>query len=299
MSEPESSPTDGAENPPPAPPAKVAFAVAVPAVETPAAAAPVAAVPQAKGMFARLERMARRWLGPKPIRHKLTSITMLACTAALVLSGVIFFTFDIISQFFASRTALQSLSRVVADNSRDSLERGSSQTVLPTLNALMDYPHVTGAILYRADGRPFARPAKHGKAVLPGIMENDAPMGTHLGFTSLTHYEPVMHGSQKVGTLAIEIGLGELWERLRLYAVMTLIVFVLATAVARLLLGRLQGMISEPVVALAQVADTVAKENNYSLRAEKRSEDEVGQRFGKRLASVARAIAADVVSGQT
>jgi PAS domain S-box-containing protein len=242
----------------------------------PAAAAPLPAAPEPKGVLARIERKTRHWLGPKPISRKMTAITMLACTAALVLSGIIFFTFDIASQYLGTRTALQSLSRVAAENSRDPLERGSSQAVLSTLNALMDYPHVTGAMIYRADGRTFARPTKRVKAVLPGIMPSDAPMGTYLGFTSLIHYEPVMHGAQKVGTLAIEIGLSEFWERLRIYAVITLVVFFLASLVARLLLARLQGMISEPVVELAQVADTVAKDNNYALRAEKRSEDEVG-----------------------
>jgi PAS domain S-box-containing protein len=253
------------------------------------AAPPVS--PEPKGAFARLERKAKRWLGPMPIRRKMTAITMLACTAALVLSGFIFFTFDIISQHFAIRTALQSLSRVAAENSRDPLERGSSQAIVPTLNALMDYPHATGAMIYRADGRPFARPTKLMKAVLPGIIEADATMGTHLGFTSLTHFEPVMHGHQKVGTLAIEIGLAALWERLRLYALITLLIVVLAAAAARALLGRLQGMISGPVIELARVADTVARDNDYTLRAEKRSDDEVGhlvETFNKMLSEIQR-----------
>ena len=242
-----------------------------------------------KGVFASLERRANRWLRPQPISRKMTAIAMLACTAALVLSGIIFFTFDMISQYLGTRTALQSLSRVAAENSRDPLERGASQSVVSTLNALMDYPYVSSAMIYRADGRPFARPTKSVKTVLPGLLDADAPMGTHLGFTSLTHYEPVMHGRLKVGTLAIEIGLSELWARLRLYALLTLVVFILAAGVARLLVGRLQGMISEPIVELAKVADTVAEDNNYALRAEKRSEDEVGhlvETFNKMLSEI-------------
>ena len=227
-------------------------------------------------MLARLEWKVRRWLGPKPIKRKLTAITMLACTAALVLSGITFFTFDIASQFLASRGALQSLSALAAENSRESLERDSSQAITSTLNALMAYPHVTGAMVYRADGRPFAKPSKKANGVLPDFISADAAMGTYLGFSSLTHYEPVMSGSQKLGTLVIEIRLSELWSRLRLYAVITLVVFVLATTVARLLLARLQGMITEPITELSQVAKTVALENNYGLRAEKRSDDEVG-----------------------
>ena len=224
-----------------------------------------------------MEWTAKRWLGPKPIDRKLTAITMLACTAALVLSGIIFFTFDIISQFLATRSSLASVCRVAAENSRESLQQRAPTAIIATLNALMDYPHVTGAMVYGADGRTFARPTKGAKSALPELIAADSPAGTHLGFASLSHSEPVVNGPRRLGTLVMEISLAEIWARLRLYALITLIVMILATVVARLLLARLQGMISEPITELARVADTVASESNYALRAEKRSEDETGR----------------------
>ncbi len=261
MSEPQSRTINSAAQPHPASPEKAARGVNP---------------PEPKGLFARLEWKTKRWLGPKPISRKLTAITMLVCTAALVLSGIIFFTFDIVSQFLATRSSLASVSRVAAEHSREPLQQGAATGIIPTMNALMDYPHVTGAMLYRADGRPFAGPTKIVKAVLPDTLDSNAPTGTKLGFAGLTHFEPVMDGAKRLGTLVIGISLTELWARLRLYAVITLVVFILATVVARLLLARLQGMISDPVVELALVAVTVAKDNNYALRAEKRSDDEVG-----------------------
>jgi len=243
---------------------------------SPATGACVVTPSKPNGFFARLERKTKRWLGPKPINRKLTAITMLVCTAALVLSGIVSFTFDIVSQFLATRSSLASVSRVAAENSREPLQHSTAKGVISTLNALMEYPHVIGVMIYHADGRPFAGPTKHVKAMLPRNLDTDVSAGTHLGFTSMSHFEQVMDGSQKLGTLVVEISLSEIWARLRLYALITLVVFILASIVARLLLGRLQGMISDPIVELAQVADTVAKENNYSLRAEKRSADEVG-----------------------
>jgi PAS domain S-box-containing protein len=216
------------------------------------------------------------WLGPKPIRRKLTAITMLACTAALGLSGIVFFAFDIISQFLATRSSLASLSRVAAENSRAPLETGRTDGVIPTLNALIDYPHITGVTLYRGDGQAFARPTRNVKSVLPGFIGPETATGTYLGLASLSHHEPVVDGQKRLGTLVLEVSLAEFWARLRLYALITLVVIVLASVVARLLLGRLQEMISGPVVELALVADTVARESNYALRAEKRSDDEVG-----------------------
>ena len=267
MSEPQSRTIDSAAQPHPASPATPAL---------PATAARGVKPPEPTGLFARLERKTKRWLGPKPISRKLTAITMLACTAALALSGILFLTFDIVSQFLATRSSLASLSRVAAETSRDPLQHGATRAIVPTLNSLMDFPHVTGAMVYSADGRPFARPTNDVKVALPGLLEAAATPGMHLGLASMSHFEPVMDGPRKLGTLVLQISLTELWSRLRLYAGITLIVFIVATLFARLLLARLQGMISDPVVELALVAETVARENNYALRAEKRSDDEVG-----------------------
>ena len=260
----------------------------------PAATAPAVPPPKPKGLFARMEWKAKRWLGPKPINRKLTAITMLVCTAALVLSGIIFFTFDIISQFLATRSSLASVSRVAAENSRESLQHRTPPAIVATLNALMDYPHVTGAMVYGADGKTFARPTKGAKSALPELIASDSPAGTHLGFASLSHFEPVMDGSQRLGTLVMEISLAELWARLRLFALITLVVFILATVAARMLLARLQGMISDPIIELARVANTVASDNNYALRAEKRSEDETG-----RLAEIFNAMLSEIEKRDT
>jgi PAS domain S-box-containing protein len=265
MSEPQSTANDGAAGARSDLPAK--YAPVKPSAPSPAPPA---------GSLARLEQALKRWLGPKPISRKLTAITMLVCTVALVLCGLAFFTFDIVSQILATRASLASLAKVAAENSRGPLQQEQANSAVATLDALMAYPHITGAFLYRSDGRPFAAPTRSTSSKLPETLIDGTTSGTSVGLTRFRHLEPVMQGNRKLGTLALETGLSEIWARLRIYTLITLIVFAVASVVARLLLGRLQGMVSEPVVELAAVADTVARDNNYALRAEKRSEDEVG-----------------------
>ena len=81
MSEPQSNPPAGDAGTQPTPQAKPAPAVPAPAV-------PVPAVPVPAGILARIEERVKHRLGPKPIRKKLTVISMLACTAALVIAGL-------------------------------------------------------------------------------------------------------------------------------------------------------------------------------------------------------------------
>jgi len=242
-----------------------------------------------RGFFPFLERKTKAWLSPKPIRRKLTAMTMLACTAGLLLLAAIFLVFDLVSDFVASRNAIAAVAKVAAANSREALSRGETPTAIATLNALMDYPDVADAMIYRGDGRPFARTDREAKAALPDAIDAGTPQGAKFSLSGIRHLEPVMDGAKKLGTLAVATGFGHLWERLRIYGLMTALAFVLASIGARLLLGRLHGMISEPVIALARVADTVAQESNYSLRAEKRNPDEVGhlaEAFNHMLAEI-------------
>jgi PAS domain S-box-containing protein len=246
----------------------------------PAAATPATGKPKPKEeprtMLARLECSLRKWLGPKPISRKLTAITMLVCSVALVLSAIVFFAFDLVSQVLSTRASLASLAKVAAENSRDALLGRNARSAVVKLDSLMAYPGITGASLYREDGRPFATASRTEDSRLPAQISPGDAAGSAVGLTRFRHFERVTDGPKQLGTVAVEIGISGLWARLRIYGIITGCVLIFAGVAARLLLGRLRGMVSDPIVELATVADTVARDNNYALRAEKRSEDEVG-----------------------
>ena len=237
---------------------------------------PAAPTPEPEGFFSRLEHKAKRALGPKPVRSKLISVTILACIAALFVAGLALLIFDFCSGFFATRDSLKSLAHVAAESSREALAQGSSAELIPALNGVMEYPHVTAAAIYKADGRAFAHPTKMPDASLPAMLPAEVSPGMHIGLTGMRHYEPIMQNRLKVGTLVIEIGSSQFWPVFRLYALVALGVLILAAAAAKHLFGRFQGVISGPVAELARFAETVVKDGDFSLRAEKRNEDEVG-----------------------
>ena len=270
MSEPQSNPPAGDAGTQPTPQAKPAPAVPAPAV-------PVPAVPVPAGILARIEERVKHRLGPKPIRKKLTVISMLACTAALVIAGLGFLVFDLCSEFVTARSVLRTAARIAAEDSREALVSGSQPALVATLDMLMGYPQVSGAAIYMADGRAVARPANQTGAALPASIPPDVTKGAHLGFTSLRHYEPVMEGGARKGTVAVEISLSRFWAVVRVYAMIAAVIFILAIFAARNLLKRFQGMISEPIIELADLAGSVASESNYALRATRRHDDEVGQ----------------------
>src|SRR6185369_1556547 len=80
--------------------------------------------------------------------------------------------------------------------------------------------------------------------------------------------------------------LKELYLHLRLYIVIVVAVLFVSALVVFFLTTRLQRVISDPILRLERTASAVAKEKNYSIRAEKWGDDELGrliERFNEML----------------
>ncbi len=83
-------------------------------------------------------------------------------------------------------------------------------------------------------------------------------------------------GGEPVGTLVVETDLTEYWKQITTSTLVSLLIFVLTSLVATLVAIRLQGVISGPILSLAQTARDVSARQDYSLRAVKQGDDETG-----------------------
>jgi signal transduction histidine kinase/DNA-binding response OmpR family regulator len=79
-----------------------------------------------------------------------------------------------------------------------------------------------------------------------------------------------------VGTVVVRSDLEELWERVGDYARTVALVVFGASVLSLALVARLQRIVSKPVVNLTQTARAVTSQQNYSLRATRYGNDELG-----------------------
>jgi len=97
--------------------------------------------------------------------------------------------------------------------------------------------------------------------------------GSHLvGFTPVVQVK----GSERFGTLYLSSDMEAMYERLRLYGGIALLVILIASIVAYALSRTLQRQVSDPIFALAETAKAVSDRHDYSVRASKHSDDELG-----------------------
>lgn len=210
-----------------------------------------------------------------PIRRKLVLILMLTTGGALLLAGTGLLVLDYFRFRQEMATDLQTLAEITAQNSTAALSFLDAEAARETLAALSAKPSILAAALYGEDGTVLASWSRSGKT--SSIPIRPEPDGSRFRGDSLVLFKPVVLNGERIGTVYLESGLSEIWKRLRLRAATVVFVFLAAAAAALGFSSALQNLISRPILDLAGTARAVSEGNDYTLRAEKTSADELGQ----------------------
>ncbi|HEX7942123.1 MAG TPA: ATP-binding protein [Gemmatimonadaceae bacterium] len=205
--------------------------------------------------------------------RKLMAVILLTSGVVLLLTCGTFLVYDFVSFRSALARNLSTLARVVAANSTAALAFDNRDDAAEVLSAFAAEPHIVAAALYDARGELFATYPAGSSVSFPA----SPGVGHAFGRNELVLYEAVSTNGRTLGTLYLQSDLGALYERYRLYGGTGVAVLVMSFLVAIGLSIRLQRHISQPVLALARTADVVSREHDYSVRAERFSDDELGR----------------------
>lgn len=217
-----------------------------------------------------------RFLRSLPIKQKLTIIIMLTSGVALLLACVAFVGYDHMSFRRAMVTELSVLTDMFDDNVAAGLTFKDAESVEKTLASLKAHPHVLAAAVYDSTGKQVAEYRRADmRTAFPPLPADGT--GVHFHEHQLDAFRRIVLAGEDIGTIYITSDLQALTMRLRRYAMIVSFVLVLSSLVAFALSASLQHVISGPISHLAQVANSVATEKNYSVRAVKHGEDELGR----------------------
>jgi signal transduction histidine kinase len=210
-----------------------------------------------------------------PIKRKLTAILLLISGLVLLLTSAAFVTYQVVAFRQTTLKNLSTLGRVIAANSTASLAFANEMDATEVLSALRAEPHVVAAGLYDKDGRLFARyPPDLPRDALPAAPETD---GYRFALGYVIGLEPVAEvGNPRLGTLYLKSDMKAVSRALWLSAAIGAGVMTVSLLAAYFLAALLQGWISQPILALAETAGAVSTRQDYSVRAPKLGEDELG-----------------------
>jgi PAS domain S-box-containing protein len=210
-----------------------------------------------------------------PIRRKLTLVIMLTSSSALLLACAGFLLQELLTYRGALAQETSSVAAVIGANSTAALSFRDAEAARQSLAALAAEPHVEVACIYDTKGVVFAE--FHAENRPPSAIPPLGADGALFANNHLTLFQPILLEGDRIGTVFVQSDLTELKSRLRRYALIALLLLVFSMLAAFLLSNKLQGVISTPILELAQTARAVSLGKNYSLRATSSSKDEVGQ----------------------
>jgi len=223
--------------------------------------------------MSRVENAIERF-GATPIKQKLIVIIIVTTTAALLFSGLGIIVADSVLFHGYLRRDLSTFARIIAANVTAALAFDDQQAASETLSALREKTHIVVACLYRADGTILTAYQRSGEQ--RPCPPPDARDEVQSSRDSITISRPVVLRERRIGTLVLLYDVGEIRERVVLYGVTVVAVLVLSSVFAFLLSSRLRMMIATPILNLAHAATSVSETKDYSIRAKKLSNDEVG-----------------------
>ena len=219
------------------------------------------------------------------IRQKLIRVMMMTSVSSILLTCLAFVFYEVTSFRAQVESELASVAQVIGANTTAALSFDDARAANETLSALRAEPRVIAARLFNHDGKPFAeyRP-ENGRARLPESLDEAEQLAS--GFKVLRR---ILLHDDLIGYIYIEADAGEIQRRIIRYVAIAIAVLIAGSTLAFALSAFLQGVISRPLLALANTAEDVAVHRDYSLRAVKESNDETGQvidRFNEMLSQI-------------
>ncbi|UCE39068.1 MAG: PAS domain-containing protein, partial [Thermoplasmata archaeon] len=208
------------------------------------------------------------------IRNKLIGIILLVTILALGLG----FTLVIVSDIKSFKEDMKSqtvvTAQVVGEYCVSPLVFEDNAGAEQILAKLADVPAIIRAKVYDTNGVLFAEFASSEEPEIrsPIVQERLSEFVDNY----LHVYQPILYKDEYYGNIYLQASTQLLNAKIRGYLRYMILLMAGLTMISIFLALRLQHIISKPILNLAGVARQVAKQENYSVRVEKKGNDEIG-----------------------
>ncbi|HEY2345991.1 MAG TPA: ATP-binding protein [Xanthomonadaceae bacterium] len=209
----------------------------------------------------------------RSLRVKLTSVVLLTTLAALVVALVAIVVYDLRIYRRNWEADLSTQAELLGRTAAPAVAFDDPKAAGEDLDLLRLRPRVQVAAIYTARGELFASYARPGAPRdFPKLPESD---GMRVEGRSMVLFRRIVRNNEIVGTVYLRADY-EMLQRIGDYLGIAAIVAVVAMLVAFGLSSWLQRIVTAPILDIVGIAREVVQLKDYSRRARKTSEDEVG-----------------------
>jgi signal transduction histidine kinase len=224
----------------------------------------------------------------RSIRKKIMVLTVGVSLMALFFTCLSYIIYDRISFKEKMIRDLATLSKLIGENTQAALVFFDQANAAKTLETLKAENHIVAASVFNRYGDRFASYQRKGdpRAFLPKKPERD---GHYFRNDSLMVFQSIILDGDQVGTIHLQSDLEELTSRMLRFSLILALLMGIAVFGVYVISSSLQKVISEPILNLSEVARKISDKKDYSVRAVKQGEDEIGfmtDRFNEMVSQV-------------
>jgi signal transduction histidine kinase len=210
----------------------------------------------------------RLW-SPRSIAGRLTFMNVVVSATALLLAYVAFLGYDMYTLRQDLMGSLSTEAAIVGANSVTALLFDDQQAAESTLAALNQSPHVLWAVIVRPDGASFAQYTR-AVSIHPDLTRALLPAETHRTWmigSNLLLGSRIMFEGKPVGAVYLLAETTALKQSALDFGLLSAGILLLCFAIALLITSTTRNLITAPLSGLAETAQIVSREKDYSVRA--------------------------------
>jgi signal transduction histidine kinase/DNA-binding response OmpR family regulator len=211
------------------------------------------------------------------IKRKLMLIVTFSSMIALIVASLALLAYDYVSFSRAMANDLQVVARGIGITITPYLDFEDQTGARTVLDSLSTRPAIVLARVFDADGRPFAEYTRNGNqmGVAPSAVRDGTTPYFERGLLHLFH-DVFNKENKKIGTIYLQSDLQEIGRRIKRFAIIVLLVMAAALGGGLAVAQRMQASVTRPLMQLVQLETIVSDQKDFSLRAQKEGNDELG-----------------------
>ncbi len=219
-----------------------------------------------------------RRLRDMSFRGKLFVMLTFVSSVSLLVSSVAFIVYDTVSFRVKKREQLHILAEVTAIQVGATLDFKMEDEAAEVLAALIAEPTFVRARIDDASGELFAEHVNPSAYELSGATALDAFLSDNRRDVIVVEHEVLDQSKKPIGTVRIEAFVGaQAAARIRYLLAAAAGFFLLSLTFLLIPSAVLQRVLSRPITQLAETVRRVSEDKDYSVRAHKLANDELGQ----------------------
>ncbi|RJP57970.1 MAG: PAS domain S-box protein [Ignavibacteriales bacterium] len=221
------------------------------------------------------------------IKNKLLLIITGASTFTIILGLVAYSVFDVINYREEIKNNSSITAALVGEYCKVPLSFGYNDEVDEVLIKLNAIPEIVNAFVFEHNGNLFSEYNRDDKS---NLMINNYE---EINFSDNWNYIHIIHeiktGNEVEGTIYLRVSTASILEKIISNGSIILILLILLAIPNYIIANRLQKIISQPILNLAEASKQIARSESYEIVVDKNRKDEIGflyRRFSEMVAKL-------------